>query len=72
MKNPLNNNIPDTTSNTDDNEDEDLLGFKNSLIWLSIVSGLIAILSEAISSTIESGADDIGVSGYYNLFILYI
>ena len=46
----------------DDDEDEDLLGFNYSLVWLAIVTALIAVLSDAISATIQSAALSVGIS----------
>ena len=46
----------------DDDEDEDLLGFNNAIIWLGIMTAVIAVLSDAISGTIESAAGSIGIS----------
>lgn len=46
----------------DDEEEEDLLGFHNALIWLAIMTVFIAILSDAISASIESAAGSMGIS----------
>lgn len=85
MKNPLKDNSHDinnttsinddkndTSSNAESEGDEDKLGFKYALIWLAIIAGLIAILSEAISSTIEDGASQIGLSGIILHVDIYI
>eukprot|EP00599_Poterioochromonas_sp_BG-1_P003268 CAMPEP_0173136048 /NCGR_PEP_ID=MMETSP1105-20130129/2251_1 /TAXON_ID=2985 /ORGANISM="Ochromonas sp., Strain BG-1" /LENGTH=251 /DNA_ID=CAMNT_0014048155 /DNA_START=790 /DNA_END=1542 /DNA_ORIENTATION=- len=49
----------------DEEEEEDLLGFYNGLIWLAIITVLIAVLSEAISSSIESFSTSVGISGVF-------
>jgi len=45
-----------------DEEDEDLLGFHFSLLWLGIITVLIALLSDAISASIENAALSVGIS----------
>jgi Ca2+:H+ antiporter len=50
------------TDEEGDDEDEDLLGFNYSLLWLSIITVLIAFLSDAISATIENAATSVGIS----------
>ena len=50
------------TVKSEDDEDEDLLGFHYSLLWLAIITVIIAFLSDAISATIESAADSAGIS----------
>jgi len=54
----------------DDDEDEDLLGFHNSLIWLAIITVFIAILSDAISASIEDAAGSMGISKVFIAAIL--
>eukprot|EP01040_Poterioochromonas_malhamensis_P002608 gene2608-2774_t len=49
----------------DEEEEEDVLGFYNGLIWLAIITVLIAVLSEAISSSIESFSTSVGISGVF-------
>lgn len=50
------------TQNDEEEEDEDLLGFRYSLVWLAIITVMIAFLSDAISATIENAADGAGIS----------
>ena len=54
----------------DDEEEEDVLGFWNSIFWLAAITTLIAVLSEAISSSIQNAANDAGVSGIFLSAIL--
>lgn len=49
----------------DDDEEEDVLGFNFGLIWLAIMTVFIAILSDAISGSIESAASSAGISGIF-------
>mmetsp|Transcript_32192 Transcript_32192/g.54291 ORF Transcript_32192/g.54291 Transcript_32192/m.54291 type:complete len:308 (+) Transcript_32192:95-1018(+) len=46
----------------DDDEDEDLLGWEWSLFWLGVITVFIAILSDAISASIEEAAEECGIS----------
>ena len=46
----------------DEEEEEDVLGFWNAIIWLGIITVFIAILSDAISASIESAAGSMGIS----------
>jgi Ca2+:H+ antiporter len=46
----------------DDEEEEDLLGFWNAIIWLAVITVFIAILSDAISGSIEDAAGSMGIS----------
>lgn len=54
----------------DDEEEEDLLGFWNALIWLAAITALIAVLSDAISDSIQNAADEAGISGVFIAAIL--
>lgn len=54
----------------DEEEEEDVLGFNNALIWLAVITALIAVLSEAISDSIQDAANDAGVSGIFLAAIL--
>ncbi|RYH19733.1 hypothetical protein EON65_25630 [archaeon] len=49
----------------EEEEEEDELGFHNALIWLTIITAFIAVLSEALSDSIQSAADDIGISAVF-------
>lgn len=55
----------DADAHEEEEEEEDLLGYKNAMIWLGILTALIAVLSEAISSSIENAAKSAGVSGVF-------
>jgi Ca2+:H+ antiporter len=52
----------DDDDNDDDGEEEDLLGFNYAILWLIIVAGFIALVSEFLTSSIEHAADDAGIS----------
>lgn len=54
----------------DEEEEVDELGFTNALIWLAVITALIAVLSEAISDSIQDAADSAGVSGVFIAAIL--
>ena len=43
----------------------DLLGFHYALLWLSVLTVLISLLSDMISSSIEEAAEDINMSGVF-------
>jgi len=45
-----------------DNEEEDLLGFNYAILWLFILAGFIALVSEFLTSSIEDAADGAGIS----------
>lgn len=49
----------------DDNDEEDQLGFVNALIWLGIITVIIAIVSNALADTIENAADKLGISSNF-------
>ena len=48
--------------NDNDSEEEDLLGFNYAILWLIIVAGFIALVSEFLTSSIEDAADGAGIS----------
>jgi Ca2+:H+ antiporter len=50
---------------TEEEKEEDELGFKNAMFWLGAITVLIAILSEAISDSIQSAADNANISGVF-------
>lgn len=50
-------------SSDEDDEEEDILGFWPATVWLTIITIFIAILSEALSSTIEKAGTSYGISG---------
>jgi Ca2+:H+ antiporter len=54
----------------DDDEEEDVLGLRNALIWLGIITLGIAIVSDAISSTIQNAAESMGMSKVFIAAIL--
>ena len=54
----------------EEEEDEDLLGFRNSLIWLGIITVFIAVLSDAISASIQDAASSLGMSKVFIAAIL--
>jgi len=43
----------------------DLLGFHYALLWLSVLTVMISLLSDMISSSIEEAAEDINMSGVF-------
>ncbi len=49
----------------DEDEEEDVLGLKYGIIWLSIITVFVALLSEIISSTIEKAASSVGISAVF-------
>lgn len=55
----------DGDDDDDDDEEEDLLGFWNAMFWLGVMTVLIAVLSDAISGTIQDAADSAGISGIF-------
>ena len=54
--------IGDDNDNDNDSEEEDLLGFNYAILWLIIVAGFIALVSEFLTSSIEDAADGAGIS----------
>jgi Ca2+:H+ antiporter len=54
----------------EEEEDEDQLGFNNSLIWLAIITVFIAVLSDAISASIQEAASSLGISKVFMAAIL--
>ena len=49
----------------DDGEEEDVLGFKFALVWLAIITVFIALLSDALSESIQDAANGMGISGVF-------
>lgn len=49
----------------DDDEEEDILGFRNGIIWLAIITFFIAILSDALSSSIQDAANSANISAVF-------
>lgn len=43
----------------------DVLGFRFALLWLGVLTALISLLSDMISSSIEEAAEDVNVSGVF-------
>ena len=54
----------------DDDEEEDVLGMRNAIIWLGIITVLVALVSDAISATIENAAEGLGMSKVFIAAIL--
>ena len=54
----------------ENDEEEDVLGFTNSLIWLGVITVFIAVLSDAISASIEDAASSLGMSEIFIAAIL--
>jgi Ca2+/H+ antiporter len=54
----------------EDDEEEDLLGFWNAVIWLGIITVFISVLSDAISASIEDAAGSMGMSKVFIAAIL--
>ena len=46
----------------DDKKEEDLLGFNYAVLWLIILAGFVALVSEFLTSSIEDAADGAGIS----------
>lgn len=65
-----NDNAVKVAGDEDEEEEVDELGFANALIWLAVITALIAVLSEAISDSIQDAADSAGVSGVFIAAIL--
>jgi Ca2+:H+ antiporter len=49
----------------DDEEEEDILGFNYACLWLAVITVFIAILSDAISATIEDAGESYKISGVF-------
>lgn len=49
----------------DDDEEEDILGFNYAIFWLCVITVLIAVLSDAIASTIQNAGDSYNISGVF-------
>eukprot|EP01039_Chlorochromonas_danica_P009127 gene9127-10076_t len=49
----------------DEEEEEDELGFWNAIIWLGIITAFIAVLSDALSDSIQDAAESMGISGVF-------
>lgn len=62
---PLGNEGRIRSASVREEEEEDLLGFNNALFWLGLLTVLISILSDAISSSIEEAAEDTNMSGIF-------
>ncbi len=54
----------------EDEEEEDVLGFTNSLVWLGVITVFIAVLSDAISASIQDAASSLGMSEIFIAAIL--
>lgn len=60
----------ESAAGDDDEEEEDVLGFWNAIFWLGAITALIAVLSDAISDSIQNAADEAGISGVFIAAIL--
>lgn len=49
----------------DEEEEEDELGFWNAIIWLGIITAFIAVLSDALSDSIQDAAESMGISAVF-------
>jgi Ca2+:H+ antiporter len=49
----------------EEEEEEDILGFNYSLVWLALITVGIAFLSDALAETIQGAADSAGISGVF-------
>lgn len=56
---------PAVAAPAEEEEEEDELGFYNALFWLGGMTVLIALLSDAISASIQDAADSAGISGVF-------
>lgn len=54
----------------DGDEEEDVLGMRNATIWLAILTVLVAMVSDAISATIQDAAEGMGMSKVFIAAIL--
>jgi Ca2+:H+ antiporter len=66
----LNENLIDSTEKgeaggEEEEEEKDMLGFHYALFWLGVITVLIAILSDALASTIQDAASSCGISGVF-------
>lgn len=60
--------LPEVNANEDnvtEDEEEDILGLKYALFWLSIVTAFIAVLSDAIASSIENAGKSYKISSVF-------
>ena len=58
----LENGLIGDDNDDNDGEEEDLLGFNYAILWLIILAGFIALVSEFLTSSIEDAADGAGIS----------
>lgn len=57
--------VSTTSAEGEEEEEEDILGYRYALVWLAIITVFIAFLSDALSSSIESAATSIGISSVF-------
>lgn len=65
QKDKENNELKHDKEEDEEEEEEDELGYYNGIIWLTIMTAIIAVLSETISSSIQDAADSAGISGVF-------
>jgi len=69
--NPINDQLVSSTNTLETTEvesgheedgEEDLLGFNYAVLWLVILAGFVAVVSEFLTSSIQDAADSAGIS----------
>ena len=55
----------ETIVEDNDDEEEDILGYKYAILWLAIITVFIAFLSEALVDTIEHAGEQAGISNVF-------
>lgn len=53
------------SDNDDEDEEEDVIGYHYAILWLAIITLFIAILSDALSDSIQDAASSVGISGVF-------
>ncbi len=49
----------------EDEAEEDELGFYNALVWLTVLTAFIAVLSDALAESIEEAASSLHISAVF-------
>jgi Ca2+:H+ antiporter len=62
---PVDGETNDEDGAEDEEEEEDILGVRFSLIWLTIITIFISFLSDMLVNTIESAAKGAGIPGVF-------